>query len=123
MKDSKTILIVDDFESTRFILGFTLENAGYQVIKTASGADALSQLNGKQIDLVISDYNMPQMNGVELVKNIRNMSRYESVPILILSTEIDKTAKENAQKAGITAWIKKPFVMDEFLKIVQKAIR
>lgn len=123
MKDKKTVLIVDDFESTRFILDFTLQNAGYKVLKADSGQNALNHLNGQKVDLVISDFNMPEMNGVELVKKIRAIQQYESIPILILSTEIDKEVKAEAQKAGITAWVKKPFKMEEFLKIIKKAIR
>jgi len=84
---SKNILIVDDSESIREVVSFTLENEGYNVLVGDDGTDAMKYLDGRQIDLVITDLHMPQMNGIELIKNIRAMDSYKRIPILFLTTE------------------------------------
>ena len=119
----KTVLIVDDFENTLFIVDFTLKNKGYNVLKATSGEQALNFFDGRKIDLVITDYNMPGMNGMELVEHIKAMSEYSNVPILLLTTEIDETKKKKAIDAGIKAWIQKPFKLDKFVKVVERSIR
>jgi len=119
----QTILIVDDFENTRFVIEFTLKQAGYEVYKAASGNEALRYCDGRKIDLVITDYNMPGMDGVELVENIRKIGEYHDIPILLLTTETNQAKKDRAKAVGVTGWIQKPFVVDKFLAFVKKALK
>jgi two-component system, chemotaxis family, chemotaxis protein CheY len=118
----KTILLVDDFENTLFFTATTLEKKGFNVIKATSGQEALRHCNGQEIDLVITDFNMPQMNGLELVEQIKQDERYTRVPIFMLTTEIKPEIKEKAMKVGVTSWVKKPFDLIQLLKLVEKIL-
>ncbi len=120
---SKTILIVDDFKNTRFIISFILKEKGYSVLEAADGIDAIKLFDGRNIDLVITDYNMPKMNGGRLAQEIRKLSKYEFIPILILTTENDPKKREEADKANITAWIKKPYKQEQFMKVIEKCLK
>jgi len=119
----KSILIVDDFENTIFVTALTLETKGYKVYKALSGEAALNILAQNKVDLIISDYNMPNMNGLELVARVKKLPGLSRIPILILSTETRYDIKEKAFEMGVTSWIKKPFKIEEFLKVVEMAIK
>ncbi len=119
----KTILIVDDSASIRAVVAFTLESAGYQVYAAEDGQDALSYLDGKHIDLIITDLHMPVMDGIELIKNVRVMEAYKFIPILFLTTESQESKKLEAKQAGATGWIIKPFVPEKLLAVVEKVAR
>jgi two-component system chemotaxis response regulator CheY len=118
----KRIVIVEDFNTSRQIIKKTLEGMGYQVEEAADGRDATRFFNGGQIDLVVSDYNMPNMDGGELVEYIRSKEEYKYIPIFMLSTETNIEKQNRAKEAKITAWIKKPFEVTEFKKLVQKVL-
>jgi two-component system chemotaxis response regulator CheY len=118
----KNILLVDDFENTIFVTGLTLEQKGYNIFKALSGEQALKILDLNQIDLIITDYNMPGMNGVELVEKIKSRIGLGKIPILMLSTETKQTVKDRAFDIGVTAWVKKPFKIEQFLMIVEKTL-
>lgn len=120
---AKTILIVDDSDSIREVVRFTLENEGYNVLVGVDGKDALKHLNGQTIDLVITDLHMPEMDGIELIKHIRAMPDYERIPILFLTTESQTAKKMEAKDAGATGWIIKPFVPSKLLSAITKVIR
>jgi two-component system, chemotaxis family, chemotaxis protein CheY len=120
---AKHILIVDDSESIRELVGFTLESAGYGVEKGSDGADALRLLDGRDLDLVITDLNMPNMDGIQFIREVRRTEGYETIPILVLTTESQQGPKEEAKAAGATGWIVKPFVQDKLLETVRKVIR
>jgi len=120
---SKTIAIIDDSESIRELVGLTLENAGYKVEMGLDGRDALRLFDNREVHLVITDLNMPHLDGIALIKEIRKMEAYSSVPILILTTESQAAKKEEAKAAGATGWIVKPFVAEKLLAVVQKVIR
>ncbi|WP_296703289.1 response regulator [Algoriphagus sp.] len=120
---SKTILIVDDSESIREIMNYTLENAEYNVLVGNDGEHAQSFLDGTPINLIITDLNMPKKNGIELIKEIRQKEDYKYTPILVLTTESQVSKKQEAKEAGATGWIVKPFVTDKLLSVVQKVIR
>jgi two-component system, chemotaxis family, chemotaxis protein CheY len=120
---AKTILIVDDSESIREVVSFTLENAGYNVLIGVDGKDALKFLDGRSIDLLITDLHMPEMNGIELIKAVRNLEAYKHMPILFLTTEAQKERKMEAKDAGATGWIIKPFVPAKLLSALSKVIR
>lgn len=120
---NKTILIADDSESIRELVEMTLTSAGYVVIKSEDGEQALQQMNGQAIDLVITDLNMPKIDGINLIREIRSSQQYSTTPVLLLTTESLASKKDEAKAAGATGWIVKPFVQDKLLAVVQKIIR
>ncbi|HPD95793.1 MAG: response regulator [Bacteroidales bacterium] len=120
---AKTILIVDDSESIREVVNFTLQNEGYDVLIGVDGKDALKYLDGRAIDLIITDLHMPEMDGIELIKNVRRMGTYERIPILFLTTESQTAKKIEAKEAGATGWIIKPFVPAKLIAAINKVIR
>jgi two-component system chemotaxis response regulator CheY len=121
---AQTILIVDDSESIREVVSFTLENAGYNVLVGIDGKDALKFLDGKtEIDLLITDLYMPNMNGIELIKAVRDHDYYKRIPILFLTTESQRDKKMEAKDAGATGWIIKPFVPAKLLSALNKVLR
>ncbi|WP_320051867.1 response regulator [uncultured Acetobacteroides sp.] len=119
----KSILIVDDSESIREVVSFTLESAGHQVMKAVDGQDALKYLDGTHIDLVITDLHMPNKDGIALIKEVRASGSYKFVPILFLTTESQAEKKLQAKEAGATGWIVKPFVPEKLLAAVSKVVR
>lgn len=119
----KTIVIVDDSESIRDVVGFTLINAGHKVLLAVDGQDALKYFNGDKIDLVVTDLHMPIMDGISLIKEIRNKDDYKFVPILFLTTESQQAKKMEAKDAGATGWIVKPFVPEKLLAAISKVVR
>lgn len=120
---NKTILIADDSESIRELVELTLTSAGYRVLKSEDGEQALTHLNGQAIDLVITDLNMPKLDGINLIRQIRTKDTYSTLPVLLLTTESQAAKKEEAKTAGATGWIVKPFVQEKLLAVVQKVIR
>lgn len=120
---AKKILIADDSESIRELVELTLRTAGYDVVKTIDGEDALQQLKENEVNLVITDLNMPKMDGINLIRAIRAIDDYLALPVLLLTTESQAAKKEEAKAAGATGWIVKPFVQDKLLAVVQKIIR
>ncbi|MFP4059919.1 MAG: response regulator [Bacteroidales bacterium] len=121
--DKQTILIVDDSESIRAVIIFVLEDAGYKVLFAENGQDALGMLNGRSIDLIITDLHMPVMDGIDFIKHARELDAYKSTPILFLTTDNADNMKTEAKKAGATGWIIKPFVHEKFLAAVRKVIK
>jgi two-component system, chemotaxis family, chemotaxis protein CheY len=119
----KQILIVDDSESIREVVTFTLENASHIVTKAVDGQDALSKLNGEKYDLIITDLHMPNMDGIELIRNVRATEQYKFIPILFLTTESQAAKKQEARDAGATGWIVKPFVPEKLLAAINKVVR
>jgi two-component system, chemotaxis family, chemotaxis protein CheY len=120
---AKTILIVDDSESIREVVSFTLENEGYNVLIAVDGTDALRFLNGQNIDLIITDLHMPEMDGITLIKEVRQMPDYQRIPILFLTTESQAAKKMEAKDAGATGWIIKPFVPAKLIAALSKVLR
>ena len=116
----KRILAVDDSKTMRDMVSFTLKGAGYDVLLADDGVNALTAVSGETVDLVITDVNMPNMNGIELVEKLREDPRFRSTPILILTTESDDDLKQQGRAAGATGWIVKPFVPEKLLKVVDK---
>lgn len=118
-----SILAVDDSASMRQMVSFTLKNSGYQVIEAVDGQDAIEKLNGKQVDLVLTDQNMPRMDGLSLVKNLRSMPQYKATPILILTTESSDQMKQQGRAVGATGWLVKPFDPVKLIEVINKVIR
>lgn len=117
---AKKILAVDDSKTMRDMVSFTLKGAGYDVVVADDGVNALSAVSDDMVDLVITDVNMPNMNGIELVQKLRSDPRFRATPILILTTESDDGLKQEGRAAGATGWIVKPFVPEKLLKVVDK---
>ena len=117
---SKKILAVDDSKTMREMVSFTLKNAGYEVIDAEDGQAALKALGGGKIDAVITDLNMPNMNGFELIRALRANPAYKFTPILMLTTEGDSAKKEEGKTAGATGWIVKPFNPEKLVEVVKK---
>ncbi len=119
---AKTILIVDDSASLRQVVNIALASAGYEVIEACDGVDALTKLDGRKIHLIISDVNMPNMDGITLVKEIKQKPDYKFTPIIMLTTESQDDMKAKGQAAGARAWVVKPFQPAQMLAAVSKLI-
>jgi two-component system, chemotaxis family, chemotaxis protein CheY len=119
----KRILVVDDSESIRHLLCFMLEKAGFGVDTAVDGEDALTRLDGRTVDLVLTDLNMPRMDGISLIRNVRANDNYKRVPIVVLTTESQLSFKDQAREAGATGWIVKPFVVEKLLTVISKVVR
>lgn len=117
---AKRVLTVDDSKTMRDMVSFTLKSAGYDVIDAEDGKHALQVLEGQSVDLVITDLNMPNMNGLELIRALRADERFKFTPILMLTTESDDTKKADGKAAGATGWIVKPFNPEKLIQVVQK---
>ncbi len=120
---SKTIMTVDDSASIRQMVSFTLSQAGYEVIEAVDGKDALTQMSGAGVNMVITDLNMPNMDGIELIKAIRTDGAHKFTPIIMLTTESADQKKQAGKDAGATGWIVKPFKPDQLLAVIQKVLR
>jgi len=119
---SKTILSVDDSASVRQMVQLTLLGAGYTVLQANDGADGLVKAKCTRADLVVTDLNMPQMDGLSLIRELRKLPSYQGVPILFLTTESDAAKKAEAKAAGATGWITKPFQQAQLLAVVKKVL-
>lgn len=117
---AKTILIVDDSQSMRQLVKMTLTGAGHQVLEACDGRDALSKLTRQKINLIISDVNMPNLDGIGLVKAVKARNEYRFTPIIMLTTESEQSKKAEGQAAGARAWIVKPFQPQNLLAAVEK---
>jgi|SRR3989338_176325 two-component system chemotaxis response regulator CheY len=118
----KTILIVDDSISIRQVVGMTLKANGFDVIEAVDGVDALKKLTGQKVHLIISDVNMPNMDGITLLKEIKQLPAYRFTPVVMLTTEGADEKKEQGRAAGAKAWIIKPFRPEQMLVAVNKLI-
>ena len=119
----KTIMTVDDSASLRQMVQFVLRDGGYEVIEAVDGVDALAKLKGRELDLILSDINMPNMTGLELTRQLRAMPEYKFIPIVLLTTESHAEKKQEGKAAGATGWIVKPFTPDQLLAVVKKVMR
>lgn len=117
-----TILAVDDSISMRQMVTFTLKGAGYDVVEAADGEQALAMAKTKQVNLVLTDVNMPKMDGITLIKNLRTLPNYKFTPMLMLTTESAADKKQEGKAAGATGWIVKPFSPDQLLATIKKVL-
>jgi two-component system, chemotaxis family, chemotaxis protein CheY len=118
----KLIMTVDDSASVRQMVSFTLKGAGYDVLEAANGNDALQKLNGQRVAMVVTDLNMPEMDGIGLVRALRSNAAYKFIPIIMLTTESQAEKKQEGKAAGATGWIVKPFKPDQLLAVVKKVL-
>ena len=119
---AKTILIVDDSASLRQVVSIALKGAGYDILEACDGKDAIAKLTGQKIHLIISDVNMPNMDGITFVKAVKQMPNYKFTPIIMLTTESEESKKMEGQAAGAKAWVIKPFKPDQMLAAVSKLV-
>lgn len=117
-----TILTVDDTASMRQMISFTLGSVGYDVIQACDGAEALKLARDRKVDLVIADVNMPNMDGISLVKSLRTLDAYRFTPILMLTTESQEDMRTKGKRAGATGWIVKPFNPEQLVNVVKKVL-
>lgn len=119
---AKCILIVDDSETVRQVLKLALGNAGYKVVEAEDGFDALDKLSGVPVDMLITDLNMPNMDGLELIKKVREEGSHRFTPIVMLTTESSEEKKKAGREAGASGWIVKPFKPEQLLKVVKMVL-
>jgi len=119
---AKTIMVVDDSASLRQVVGIALKGAGYDVLEGCDGRDALAKMTGQKIHLIISDVNMPNMDGITFVKAVKQLPAYKFTPVIMLTTESQESKKAEGQAAGAKAWVVKPFKPEQMLGAVQKLV-
>jgi two-component system chemotaxis response regulator CheY len=119
----KRILTVDDSSSVRQMVVVTLRKAGYEVAEAVDGKDGLAKASGSKFDLIVTDLNMPNMDGIEMMAAIRKLPAYSFTPMLMLTTESQTEKKDAGRKAGATGWIVKPFNADQLLATIQKLVK
>jgi two-component system, chemotaxis family, chemotaxis protein CheY len=119
---AKIILAVDDSASIRQMVSFTLKSAGYEVVEAVDGMDGLDKAKTRPVNLVLTDQNMPRMDGLTLIKNLRGLPQYKSTPILMLTTESSDAMKSQGRTAGATGWLVKPFDPQKLIEVVRKVI-
>ncbi len=117
-----TILAVDDSASMRQMVSFTLKGAGYTVVEAVDGLDALNKAKAQSFDCVVTDVNMPNKDGIALIKDLRALPNYKFTPMLMLTTESGMDKKQQGKDAGATGWIVKPFNPDQLLKTIKKVM-
>lgn len=119
---AKTIMIVDDSASIRQVVGIALKSAGYDVIEACDGKDALSKLTGQKINLIITDVNMPNMDGITFVTEAKKLPQYKFTPMMMLTTEAGDDKKQAGKAAGAKAWLTKPFQPPTLMAAVSKLV-
>lgn len=119
---SKTIMVIDDSASIRQVVKFTLSTAGYTVIEACDGKDALNKLIGQRINLIVCDVNMPNMDGISFLKNLKSLPSHKFTPVIMLTTESQEAKKQEGKLAGARAWVVKPFKPEQMIEAVSKLI-
>jgi two-component system chemotaxis response regulator CheY len=120
---SKSALVVDDSTSMRQMVSFTLKESGFDVIEGSNGQEALARVQGKTVNLVLTDLNMPVMDGMTLIRQLRAKPEFKFTPILMLTTESQQEKKLEGKAAGATGWIVKPFQPEQLLQVISKVVR
>ncbi|HAD04496.1 MAG: two-component system response regulator [Desulfuromonadales bacterium GWD2_61_12] len=120
---SKCIMTVDDSPTIRAVLGMTLRDAGFRVVEACNGRDALRKLAQMPVDLLVTDLNMPELGGIDLVREVRGMPGQRFLPIIMLTSESDSGARQLGKAAGASGWIVKPFKPAQLLSVVTMVLR
>ena len=118
-----SILAVDDSASMRQMVSFTLKNAGYDVVEAVDGEDAFEKARTRDFDLVLTDQNMPRLDGIGLTRKLRETPKFKTTPILILTTESSDQMKQAGRAAGATGWLVKPFNPAKLIEVIRKVVR
>ncbi|OYP39136.1 response regulator [Rhodopirellula sp. MGV] len=120
---ANTALVVDDSTSMRQMVSFTLRDSGFDVIEAGNGEEALKNVAGKDVKVVVTDLNMPVMDGMTLIRRLRADAKYKFTPILMLTTESQDSKKQEGRAAGATGWIVKPFNPEQLMQVINKVVR
>jgi two-component system chemotaxis response regulator CheY len=119
---AKTIMVVDDSTSIRQMVTFTIKNSGYDVVEAVDGQDALAKMSEQPVNMVVTDLNMPNLDGIGLIKNIRLDPAHKYIPVVMLTTESQEEKKQEGRQAGATGWIVKPFKPDQLIAVIRKVL-
>ncbi|HEY5513044.1 MAG TPA: response regulator [Geomonas sp.] len=119
---AKVIMTADDSASVRQMVSFTLKQGGYEVVEAVDGKDALQKLAGRKVDMLITDLNMPNLDGIGLIKGARALASCKFIPIIMLTTESQDSRKQEGKSAGATGWIVKPFKPEQLMAVVKKVL-
>jgi two-component system chemotaxis response regulator CheY len=119
---SKTILVVDDHATIRQMVRYALQLQNHRVIEAVDGEDALDVLSDQSVDLLVTDWKMPRLNGIELIRAVRDKSEMKDLPVIVISCEADRNAQSEARKLGALLWLKKPFRMVEIQSVIESAL-
>lgn len=119
----RTVLVVDDSPTMRQMVGMTMRAAGFEVTEAVDGSHALEELAKRQFQLVITDLNMPNLDGISLIRETRKLQEYRCVPILMLTTESQEEKKQEGRSAGATGWLIKPFDPDKLMAVISKVVK
>ncbi len=119
---TKVIMTADDSASVRQMVSFTLKERGYEVVEACDGRDALQKLGNGKVDMLITDLNMPNLDGIGLIKGVRALPACKFIPIIMLTTESQDARKQEGKAAGATGWIVKPFTPEQLLGVVKKVL-
>ena len=122
-KDQKRLIVVEDSVSVREAVVFALSRSGYDVLSASNGLEAMVILERNRIDLLLTDYHMPEMNGLDLIRWVRQKKIYKHLPILVLTTEGQRDVIMEARNAGATGWIQKPFAIEKLVQTIRRFIR
>jgi two-component system chemotaxis response regulator CheY len=117
---TKTVMVVDDSSSFRTVVKLALQKSGYEVVEASDGRDALAKLTGRKINLVVCDINMPQMDGITFVKQMKASAMHKFTPVIMLTTETQQSKKDEARAAGAKGWLTKPFQTAQLVEAVNK---
>jgi two-component system chemotaxis response regulator CheY len=120
---SKVIVIVDDFKTNTVVIRHALITKGFEILEANDGNEALKFFDGRQIDLMVTDFKMPSMTGAELTTAVKSKPQYKNLPVLILSSEKSEQCKSDARKAGAYGWLNKPFDLERFIKIINSIFK
>ena len=118
----KRVLVVDDSTSTRKVEAFVLHEAGYEVVEAVDGNDALTKLSSTQVDLILTDLNMPEMDGIALIRAVRGGANHRLTPIIMITTESGDASKQQGKTAGATGWIVKPFKPEQLVAVLKRVM-
>jgi len=118
----KLVMTVDDSASVRQMVAFTLKQNGYDVIEAVDGQDALAKLSSNKVDMLLTDLNMPKLDGIGLIKGVRASNLNKFIPIVMLTTESQDSRKKEGKSAGATGWIVKPFKQDQLIAVIKKVL-
>jgi two-component system, chemotaxis family, chemotaxis protein CheY len=120
---ARKLLIVDDSASMRQLVSFALKSAGYEVVDAINGKDALGKLAATKVDMVVTDLNMPEMDGITLIRELRGNPTYKFTPVVMLTTESQESRKQEGKQAGASGWIVKPFTPDQLIDTVKRFVK
>jgi len=119
----KKILVVDDSSMLRQLISAAVREAGFDVVPAENGKDALAKLQGGKVDMVITDLNMPEMDGIELIKQLRAKPDYRFTPIIMVTTEFQEAKKKEGREAGASGWVVKPFLTENLVNVINKFVK